>query len=526
MSGSFPIQQPADACAPHTSIPPPGEPEINIDGEAWAERGHPLERALELAVKHRILPAMPSAEDVARVLRDGGPDVDPFHHWFELIRLGGRAILFDTETSTFPNRHDELVLREFGRVGAGVFAPTSAVECWHQGSEASEGHHDVAFEHRGRWYHFVARDFSDWFDTATVTNAVNAAIADTGCRERFHRIKADSQGAFFILAEESRLAAFERDLRGGGRQPADCDFFSLPVEPPSVPICPASHPGAAGPIRFLDLACRLGKGQRILVADTADGLANRTLVPLLDAIARGERDLEVRLVAVEPGITDCGARDRISAAVEVVDVSRLPPERQVESVEAHLRHARGVVKKGENILLCVPWLTRVGSGRQAAGGMARQEVGWFQDFFRTGRNCGRGSLTLVVSIPMSPELPVDQTIFNELRSLANVEVWFSPKIRAADPCPAIDLARSCTQREEVLLTEREREGRRALRTRLRTLSPEDAARHLWEQLSLFSSNTEFLDALIAESDQSSVGLKGTEQAPARRSLWRRLFGWS
>ena len=105
-SGSFPIERPDDACAPHTATPPPDEPEIHIDGEAWAERGHSLERGIELAVKHRILPAMPTEEDVARVLQDGGPDVGPFRHWFELIRLGGRAMLFDTETSTFPNRHD------------------------------------------------------------------------------------------------------------------------------------------------------------------------------------------------------------------------------------------------------------------------------------------------------------------------------------------------------------------------------------------------------------------------------------
>src|SRR5262245_62461502 len=77
----------------------------------------------------------------------------PFRQWMTVVSRAGRAASFDTETSTFPNRHDELILDELAKGGGGVFLPAKAVEVWRPESEA----YDVAFEHAGRWYHLRAR---------------------------------------------------------------------------------------------------------------------------------------------------------------------------------------------------------------------------------------------------------------------------------------------------------------------------------------------------------------------------------
>ena len=296
-SGQFPSQRPDDPCSGYAQALPAATQEVDLDAEQWEECGHTIEHGLRVSVDHGLLSEMPSEEAIARVLREEGADVDPFHHWFALMRAGGRAILFDTETSTFPNRHDKLILGEFGRINPDAFGPTDAAECWHQEAEPSEGHYDVAFGHGGKWYHFAARNFSDWFDVDAVTEAVSGAMADAGVLESFHRVSTDSQGAYFVFATTRDIQEFSRSLRRRSDNSAAAGFRGLPAEFPTVPLRPATD-GAEQEARFLDLACRLAKGQRVLVVDTPDGRANESLIPVIDSIARQYADSSLSLFSI------------------------------------------------------------------------------------------------------------------------------------------------------------------------------------------------------------------------------------
>lgn len=105
----------------------------------------------------------------------------------------------------------------------------------------------------------------------------------------------------------------------------------------------------------------------------------------------------------------------------------------------------------------------------------------------------------------------------------NAEIWFSSGITVAGPCPAVDLARSCAQREDFLVTPAEQAGRRALREKLRSLSTDEATRYVWDQLGAFASNHALLakpagDALRPREVPPKAG--GTTTL---RSFWKRLF---
>jgi len=174
----------------------------------WRLNDITLENALQVSVQHGLLPQMPSRDTVRQALNDSDPLGSPFGHWTSTMQRVGRAAIFDTETSTFPNRHDELILDELAKAGGGLFVPTSAIEVWRPSAET----YDVAFEHAGRWYHFQARGLGDWYDVPAVMAAANRALADAGHVERFHSLDTGGQAACLLLARPESLAAVAKQL--------------------------------------------------------------------------------------------------------------------------------------------------------------------------------------------------------------------------------------------------------------------------------------------------------------------------
>jgi hypothetical protein len=175
----------------------------------WTLNDITLDKALRLSVQHGLLERMPSEQSVQAALRETGALESPFVLWMAVMVREGRAAHFDTETSTFPNRHDELIMGKLKQGGGGLFVPGKAVEVWRPKGEI----YDVAFEHRGKWYHFRAKGLGDWYDVVSVLEAVNKALADVGVGERFHALETGGQDAFLLLARPDGLAAVAAELR-------------------------------------------------------------------------------------------------------------------------------------------------------------------------------------------------------------------------------------------------------------------------------------------------------------------------
>ena len=119
---------------------------------------------------------------------------------------------------------------------------------------------------------------------------------------------------------------------------------------------------------------------------------------------------------------------------------------------------------------------------------------------------------------------MDRLLIQELGRMANAELWFSTAGTTQTPYPPVDFARSCVQREGLLLTEGEQAGRNALRAKIRTLAPGDRAAFVWEKLGLFPSTDELLKSLVAESPVQNSQPPSSETLTPKPSLWRRLFG--
>lgn len=182
-------------------------PEREI-GLWWVLNDVTLEKACEISVRDGLLAAMPSPETMRAARIESDPLGSRFHHWISVMVREGRAAHFDSETGTFPNRHDELILKELREAGGGLFQPVRAIEVWRREGE----YYDIAFEHRGKWYRFSAENLGDWYDVDAVMDAANRALEDAGVRERFHSIVTGGQDALLVLAAPESLEKAAREL--------------------------------------------------------------------------------------------------------------------------------------------------------------------------------------------------------------------------------------------------------------------------------------------------------------------------
>jgi hypothetical protein len=174
----------------------------------WLLKDISLQRALETSVRCGLLPRRPSADTLRQAVQEGDALTPAYSVWQRVLILEARAAFFDTETSTFPNRHDQLIVGALKKGGAGIFRPTRAVEVWREKGE----YYDVAFEHAGKWFRFRARGQGDWYDVTSVLVAANRALEVAGRAEGFHEVKTGDQCCFVVFGELAQLEALAAEL--------------------------------------------------------------------------------------------------------------------------------------------------------------------------------------------------------------------------------------------------------------------------------------------------------------------------
>jgi hypothetical protein len=170
----------------------------------WLLQGITVHDAVEKSRQQGLPADRPAADDGSLA----ESPFDPYAHWRSILRRSGGVAGFDTETSTFPNRHDLLILDVLAAASRGSFRPTEAVEVCREANDT----YDVAFACDGRWFHFTARGMGDWYDVESTVQAVNAALAESGLEERFTGLDTGGQDAFLVWARPSQLKLLAEEL--------------------------------------------------------------------------------------------------------------------------------------------------------------------------------------------------------------------------------------------------------------------------------------------------------------------------
>jgi transcription termination factor Rho len=303
------------------------------------------------------------------------------------------------------------------------------------------------------------------------------------------------------------LAVFKGGASGPSRRPP-VPFGERTAVHPVRRLVLATGPDDIA-MRVLDLLTPVGKGQRGLIV--APPRTGKTV--LLQHIAGGvlrnhpECHLFVLLLDERPEeVTDMRARVRGQNAEVVASPFDRGPEEHRRAAEATLASARRLVADGRDVVILLDSLTRLAracnclqpaGGKLMTGGLAAGALDWPKRLFGSARELEEGgSLTILATALVDTGSRMDEVIFEEFKGTGNLELHLDRRLADRRVWPAIDVARSGTRREELLLTREELRGVSLLRKAMAGSAPVEAMERLTGRLRRTASNVDFLAGLL------------------------------
>jgi len=260
-------------------------------------------------------------------------------------------------------------------------------------------------------------------------------------------------------------------------------------------------------MRVMDLVTPVGMGQRGLI--TSPPKAGKTI--LLQKIANSitENHPEVHMIVLliderPEEVTDM--EEHVNAEV-ISSTFDEPADRHTQVAEMVLEKAKRLVEHGKEVVILLDSITRLAraynvtvphSGKILSGGVDANALHKPKRFFGAARNIdGGGSLSIIATALIETGSRMDEVIFEEFKGTGNMELVLDLHISDKRIFPAIDLNRSSTRKEELLLTEQELNRIYLLRNFLSDMPPAEAIEFLMERMKRAETNKEFLDSMAA-----------------------------
>jgi transcription termination factor Rho len=258
-------------------------------------------------------------------------------------------------------------------------------------------------------------------------------------------------------------------------------------------------------MRVMDLVAPLGKGQRGLIV--APPKAGKTILMQKIANAITENHPEVHLIVLliderPEEVTDM--QENVKAEV-ISSTFDEPADRHTQVAEMVLEKAKRLVEHGRDVVILLDSITRLAraynvvvphSGKILSGGVDANALHKPKRFFGAARNIEEGgSLTIVATALVETGSRMDEVIFEEFKGTGNMELVLDRHIADRRIFPAIDLNRSGTRREDLLLTEMELTRVYLLRNFLSDMPPAEAIDFLLNRMRKTKANKDFLDSM-------------------------------
>lgn len=257
--------------------------------------------------------------------------------------------------------------------------------------------------------------------------------------------------------------------------------------------------------RIIDLFAPIGFGQRGMIVSPPKAGKTTILKELAAGITGNFPDvyLMASLIGERPEeVTDLSMSVR---GVVIASNFDEPPENQTRVAEITLERAKRMVELGKDVVVLLDSITRLAraynlsvapSGRTLTGGFDPAALWPAKKFFGAARNCQEGgSLTIIGTALVDTGSRMDDLIYEEFKGTGNMELHLDRRLADKRIFPSIDIERSGTRQEELLLTEVELKKVVTMRRMLDMLSPDERTSILIERLGKSKTNEEFLQSL-------------------------------
>ena len=214
--------------------------------------------------------------------------------------------------------------------------------------------------------------------------------------------------------------------------------------------------------RILDLISPIGKGQRALIIAPPKAGKTTFISSIANALIKGQKDTEVWILLIDERpeeVTDI--KENVEGATVFASTFDDDPKNHIKVTEEIIEKAKMKVEDGEHVVILLDSLTRLSraynivipsSGKLLSGGIDPMALYHPKNFFGAARNIKNGgSLTIIATILVDTGSKMDEVIYEEFKSTGNCDIYLDKQLAEFRIFPAIDITKSGTRKEELLL---------------------------------------------------------------------------
>ena len=255
-------------------------------------------------------------------------------------------------------------------------------------------------------------------------------------------------------------------------------------------------------MRVMDILCPIGKGQRGLIVSPPKAGKTILMQKLANAVIENHPEIYLIVLLIDERpeeVTDM--EENVKGAEVISSTFDEPADRHVQVADMVIEKAKRLVEHGKDVMILLDSITRLGrahnvvvphSGKILSGGVDANALQKPKRFFGAARNIeGGGSLTIVATALIDTGSRMDEVIFEEFKGTGNMEVILDRRIADRRVYPAIEVQRTSTRKEELLLTKEELNKVYLLRNFLSDMPPVEAIEFLLERMKRTKTNNEF-----------------------------------
>ena len=255
-------------------------------------------------------------------------------------------------------------------------------------------------------------------------------------------------------------------------------------------------------IRLIDLIAPIGKGQRGLIVAPPKAGKTTLLKKVANSITANHPDCHLIVLLIDERPEEVTDMQRSIDGEVLFSTFDELPEHHTRVAEMVLERAQRLVECGKDVVVLLDSITRLSraynltvpqSGRTLSGGLDPAALHKPKRFFGAARNIENGgSLTIIATALIETGSRMDDIIFEEFKGTGNMEIHLDRKLSEKRIFPAVDIAKSGTRREDLLLTQKELEAIGSIRRLLSQVDVADATEQMLNLLSSSKTNEEFL----------------------------------
>ncbi|HHE64933.1 MAG TPA: transcription termination factor Rho, partial [Bacteroidetes bacterium] len=254
--------------------------------------------------------------------------------------------------------------------------------------------------------------------------------------------------------------------------------------------------------RIMNLLTPIGKGQRGLIV--AQPRTGKTIIlqKIANAIRKNHPEIKLIVLLIDERPEEVTDMQRSVDAEVISSTFDEPPERHVQVAEMVLEKSKRLVEYGHDVVILLDSITRLArahnvvvphSGKILSGGVDSNALHKPKRFFGAARNVEEGgSLTIISTALIDTGSRMDEVIFEEFKGTGNMEIQLNRELSDRRIFPAIDINKSGTRKEELLLSKSELNRVWILRKLLNELSMTEAIEFLKSKMNGTKNNKEFL----------------------------------